>query len=498
MRTKTQPTRRTRVRIAQDAAARIKRPSREQETLFAAYVPPPGVIPAEEGRPGGNPLGMDSSEVAIYAWAVQASMGYIGGQQFFGYPILAQMALLPEYRRMTEILAKEMTRKWIKLTSAGGKADEQKLKLLDATLKAFKVRDAFRQCVELDGFYGRGHLFIDLGDDHDGDEIKTPLVIDKRKIKKGGWKGLKVIEPVWVYPNAYNSDNPLDRYYYKPQSWFVQGRLIHSSRLVTFISREVSDLLKPAYSFGGLSLTQIAKPYVDNWIRTRGSVSDLISNFSKSVLATNMGSILQGGGSETLVNRAEVFTATRDNRDLIMVDKETEEFVDVSTPLGTLDSLQTQAQEQMAAVSGIPLVVLLGTTPSGLNASSDGEIKTFYAWVRAQQEDFFTDKVQRVLEIAQLHTFGEIDPNIGFEYVSLWDEDESTKATTTKTQADTDTAYIDAGVLHPEEVRERLANDPESPYNGLDLSGPPPEPPETDVPDVSDGSEPEEEEAPGQ
>ncbi|WP_198327721.1 hypothetical protein [Mesorhizobium sp. WSM1497] len=35
--------------------------------------------------------------------------------------------------------------------------------------------------------------------------------------------------------------------------------------------------MKPTYSFGGLSLSQMVKPYVDNWLETRQSVNDIIS-----------------------------------------------------------------------------------------------------------------------------------------------------------------------------------------------------------------------------
>ncbi|WP_163360700.1 anti-CBASS protein Acb1 family protein, partial [Klebsiella aerogenes] len=74
----------------------------------------------------------------------------------------------------------------------------------------------------------------------------------------------------------YNTTNPLAADWYKPALWYVQGRPVHATRLLTFVGREVPDLLKPAYSFGGLSMSQMAKPYVDNWLRTRASVADLI------------------------------------------------------------------------------------------------------------------------------------------------------------------------------------------------------------------------------
>ncbi|QCP54421.1 DUF1073 domain-containing protein [Trinickia violacea] len=99
--------------------------------------------------------------------------------------------------------------------------------------------------------------------------------------------------------------------------------------------------------------------------------------------------------------RAVLFNQARDNRNLMMIDRDSEGFANVSAPLGSLDCLQAQSQEHMAAVTGIPLIVLLGITPSGLNATSEGELRTFYAWIEAQQEALFTTQLTRLL-----HVFG--------------------------------------------------------------------------------------------
>jgi hypothetical protein len=54
----------------------------------------------------------------------------------------------------------------------------------------------------------------------------------------------------------YNAINPLKGDWYNPQTWYVMGQEIHGSRLPTFIGHPVPDMLKPAYSFGGLSLSR--------------------------------------------------------------------------------------------------------------------------------------------------------------------------------------------------------------------------------------------------
>ncbi|WP_083973009.1 anti-CBASS protein Acb1 family protein [Caballeronia cordobensis] len=58
-------------------------------------------------------------------------------------------------------------------------------------------------------------------------------------------------------------------------------------------------------------------------------------------------------------------------------------------------------------------------TPSGLNATSEGELRTFYAWIEAQQEALFIAPLSRLLNVIQLSLFGEIDADIGFSYVPL-------------------------------------------------------------------------------
>lgn len=444
-------------------------PPRPVEEIFQLPTPPKGVLPANKTS-GGEVIAMDwSSDVAsVWAWAMQGAFNE--GIGFLGYPYLAQLTQRPEYRRISEIIAKEMSRKWIKVTATGkNKAD--KVKAMEDAMARFGVQELFRKAAEVDGFFGRSQIFVDTGHADNPDELRTPLIVDKRKIGKGDVKGFKVIEPLWTYPGVYNSDRPLRSDFYKPSMWYVQGDLVHSSRLLTLVMRELPDILKPAYQFGGLSMSQMAKPYVDNWLRTRQSVSDLLHSFSTMVLSTDLSTILQdGGAADQLIARATLFTQTRDNRGLMMTNKETEELTNVSTPLGTLDHLQAQSQEQMATPAGIPLVVLFGITPSGLNASSDGEIRTFYASISSDQERFFRPMLQVVFELIQLNEFGEIDPGLAFTFNPLWETPQTEIETNRKITAETDNIYINAGVVDPEEVRERLAGDDESPYHGLDLT----------------------------
>src|SRR6266702_5915970 len=257
-----------------------------------------------------------------------------------------------------------MTREWIEFKSAGEDDKTEKIEKLNDAIKKFKVQKVLRKAIEHDAFFGRSHIYIEACDPDDRDELQSSIgdgrnAISKLKIKLSGLKALRNIEPVWCYPTRYNSNDPLKYDWYKPITWFVMGKEVHHTRLLTLVTREIPDLLKPAYSFGGLSMSQMVKPYVDNWLRTRQSVADLIHSFSVFVLSTDLATTLQMDGEE-LFKRLDLFTNLRDNRGVMALNKETEEFNNVSAPLGTLDQLQAQTQEHIAAIARIPLVKLLG------------------------------------------------------------------------------------------------------------------------------------------
>ena len=443
------------------------------QDMYEAYVPMKGVLPAKSTA---KQLAMDagfSANNAFNAMALENINGALyEGYAFPGFQLLAQWSQVSEFRRPVEIMAREMTRKWIKFVAVGDEDKSDKIKIIEAEFKRLNVQAITRELIQQEGLFGRGQLFFDMGLESsqlDDKELLTELVESPSKVGIGALKRLVTVDAVWSYPNRYNANDPLDPTFYKPESWFVMGKEIHSSRLMTVITRKVPDILKPAYAFAGMSLPQLMKPYVDNWLRARQTVSDLMHAFTVWNLATDMGSILNSGGAQQLQNRAELFNLMRDNNGLNVTNKETELFSNVSAPITGLDKLQAQAQEQQCAPAGIPLVYMTGITPAGLNATSEGEIETFQDTISAAQE-IYTPLISKIMNLVQLSTLGEIDKDIAFIWEPLKVVTEADKAMIEKTQADAAVAYIDAGVISPGEERNRLAAAESSMYHGLDLS----------------------------
>ena len=410
---------------------------------------------------------------------------------FPGYPYLANLTQVSEYRAPSEVISTEMTRKWLKVVGKGQGDSAAKIQEIEGRIKELKVRDKFREAAWQDGVFGRSQIYIDVKGQDDDMGRQKPLMIDEGGgIGKGTLKGLTVIEPYWSTPFSYNASFPEREDFYVPQSWYVMGRKTHTTRLLPFISREVPDLLKPAYNFGGISMTQLMEPYVQAWLRTRKSVNDLINIFSIVTLATDMNATLAGGSGEDVIRRAQMFTAMRDNKALLLINKNTEELAINDASLGSLDKLQAQAQEHMAAPCHIPLIKLFGVVPTGLNATGEGEIQVWYDFVKACQENLFGPQMDVVLKLVQLDLYGSIDPNIGYEWVALDEPTAKEKAEERKSNADEAGVYLQNGVVDPDEVREKLQRDPNSGWDNLQGPAPePPEPPEPEEPTVDPNTE---------
>ncbi|MBT0365379.1 DUF1073 domain-containing protein [Morganella morganii subsp. morganii] len=422
---------------------------------FKRYEPLPGVIPESKKD---AVLAMDATPYDVLN---NMSIGdeYSG---FRGYPQLAAMSQQVEYSNMHSVFADEMTRNWIEVKSR--KEGDPGIEEMEQALIKYDVKRLIHEAVRQDSQYGVAHIYIDTGVKTD-DELEKPLFLDPRKIPKGALKGLRVVDPTWIYPAMYNTQWPLADNFYKPSAWFVMGKTVHESRFNDIVSRPVPDILKPSYNFGGLSLTQLMEDYVVDWRDAKKNVIKILRTLRMRALKTDMDARLQVPGE--FDKRINMFTKYQDNFGLWAIDVQ-EDLLHMQTSLSELSNLLSNYQDQLCIPSRITNLKLLGNAPAGLNASGESELSTWHETVSGYQDGNLRRPLENIFKIIQLSEFGEINEDIYFEFKPLDEISEKERAEITKIRVDAVAVAADSQLVSSEEARDALKGIEGAGFENLD------------------------------
>lgn len=136
-------------------------------------------------------------------------------------------------------------------------------------------------------------------------------------------------------------------------------------------------------------------------------------------------------------------------------DGETVSRLDVGALTGVVDVMD-RFVNFLAAVSGIPVTVLMGQAPAGLNATGDSDLTNWYDLCEAERTRVLLPRLEQVVRIilrSKTGPTGGVEPE-GWRIVMppLRTPTPAERMDARAKQATTDVAYINAGVLTPEEV----------------------------------------------
>lgn len=396
-------------------------------------------------------------------------LGQAAAPQFMGYAALQNISQNGLIRACVETVADDMTRAWIRLKGGAAAGASDRLKRLEAAARRHGLQKRFHEAAELVGYEGGAFIFIDTG--ASGEALRQPLHLGRcgSEIRAGLPLRFTVVDPVNVFPGDYNSLSPLQPDYFRPRWWRVLGERVHASRLIRLVADEVPLLLRPAYNFLGIAQAQILWDYVLHFQECRAAEARLLTKFSLTVLKTEMTDILTAGaGTADLDARIRFMLRTMNNDGVWVVDKEMEDVVKLETPLSGVTEIVRQALEFLAALNRTPAVKLLGISPSGFNATGESDIRNYYDHIAGRQEKVLREGLFRALDCLQAHEFGEIDPDLSFDFVPLGEEDRTAPTARQKAKADTVAVYLDRRVVSVEEARKALADDPESGFAAID------------------------------
>jgi Uncharacterized protein conserved in bacteria len=221
-----------------------------------------------------------------------------------------------------------------------------------------------------------------------------------------------------------------------------------------------------------LPLCQMIKPFVDGFERARLSSLDSIDNHALLYFKTNLTTALQAGADDraSLRNRIKLMQLTRSNNGIAVVDKEEEDFAQITTSLADLADIVTLNMELIAMVVRRPISRIFGTPPRGFNATGEHERFLHAERVHAMQKNILQRNLARCLRLFQLHAGWEPVEGCRVRWRDTFKLSSAEKSDLLAKRADVDMRYAgtSAPVLSAAEVRTRLSADAEAGYGFID------------------------------
>lgn len=183
----------------------------------------------------------------------------------------------------------------------------------------------------------------------------------------------------------------------------------------------------------------------------------------------------EADGDQIIERRMRLIERSRSVARAIVLDADGEDFDYSERSFAGVGESVHSLMLYLSAVTGIPVSLLFGQAPAGLNATGDSDIRFFYDARAAEQLIDVKPKQKRLLELVmstrQGPTRGAVPATWDIAHTPLWQLTELEQAQLRKTTAESDAIDITNQVLLPEEVAlSRYGGDKYSTRTTIDLA----------------------------
>jgi uncharacterized protein len=288
-----------------------------------------------------------------------------------------------------------------------------------------------------------GASFIYVGVD-DGQAQEQPLIIQRVK----DVRFLNVLTTKDVNHQSFYAD-PNDANYGHVELYRLNGSVdyqntaIHESRLLPFYG---TPPLNPRQ--WPPSILQRIYPVLQQFHTAWQATAHLMTDAAQGVFKLKgLHSAVASNRSEELIKRMALVDMSRSVSRSILLDAEDEDFRRDTYGFAGIPEILEKMMLRLAAAARLPVSLLMGQAPAGMNATGESDIRFFYDQVRAEQEALKA-KIERLVTIMK----GDDNVEVSIEFPALWQMTDREKAELRRMEAETDRIYLQEGVLLPEEV----------------------------------------------
>ena len=383
-----------------------------------------------------------------------------------GY-LLDQQTLLGHYladgfgRKIVDVPAEEMTRSGIYLEDLeDGELEKHVMAKLDE-LDAFKY---YNDAVSWSRLFGGSLVVYGL---NDGGALDAPL----------NPAGIKDVEFIRVYDRyeatvQERNNDPSSVDYGKPDLWLISPQSggtpykVHNSRVWRFDGESLPNQLRQQNEGWGASSLQQCCDQLKRFGMSHQWTLAMLERSQQAVHGIpNLGNTLrQPGGDAMVQKRVDVVDLVRGVLNTVVTDAEETYDIKSTSMTGVPDVIDRFA-EALAAVSGIPVTILMGRAQGGLSASDKASMDAWYARIEAMWNDILRKPEDRLVSWIIMAKQGNVpEYKLCMNPLTVLSDKEKAEVEklekeAEKLEAETHAIYITNQVITPDEVRAKVGEE---------------------------------------
>lgn len=370
-------------------------------------------------------------------------------------------------RRIVTAPIDDSVKNWIKIK---GDTDDKILQYMET----INVEKAFVEAGYWDRLYGRSCIFV-MADD--GGKAEDPINLNKLDSIKGFivYDKRRIIEDT---SGLLVNDDPNDVNFGKTEYYTItplngQPFTVHHSRVLMFDGETLPDQERIQNNGAGLSCLNGVVKAIGRNDTAHARALDIIERISQAVMKLNgMSDLLQSEeGTEQVKRRLDLIDMARNLLNTIAVDKDDDFSIHNMSVAGVRELIQ-EFQQEISGMTSIPVTILFGRSPAGMNATGSADFENYYNLVRRYQRTKQKPALEKLIKLIQ-HckngpTKGKELENWQIEFQPLMQMSEKeqvelamSKANSNKVKVDTVQALVQAQLMTSEEARSYLFKETE-------------------------------------
>lgn len=352
-----------------------------------------------------------------------------------------------------------------------GDAELPESRAVQSVFQDLEGEERFSRALAWHRLYGGGAILL-IADDG-AKKLDEPLHEDR----------LKSIEKLCVYeaPDISTSDvfaysDPADPRYGQPEYYNITGYFggsftVHESRLLLFRGDMIPSGQRRMRNNWG---AKVYEKLYDDLTRYDASLAlglMALSRLSQGILKLDglAAKLSYDGGEKEVMQRLQLLDMSRHLMNTIALDT-TDEYDQKNIPISGVKDLLEEFQVALSAVTDIPVTVLFGRSPGGLNSTGKADFENYYNLVERIQRRTLRPQLSRLVALigkcSDYHI--RLPETYTLEFDPLWSptekeqaETKNTLAQAEKNRSDARVALVRAGALDANELRDKLEEEGE-------------------------------------